>query len=104
MTTSSLTGLPTQRPNPLDPPLAIAAVRSEDPLTRMTFPDGHLGGLATGHHTVRAVLARPAFSNRIERMHSVIPMTRGLDVRSFPTPPGMFNRMDGEDHARIRRM
>jgi cytochrome P450 len=104
MTTSSLSGLPTQRPNPLDPPQEIAALRSADPLVRMTFPDGHLGWLATGHHVVRAVLASPAFSNRVEKVHPVIPTKRVLDLTTFEMPPGMFNRMDGEDHARIRRM
>jgi cytochrome P450 len=104
MTTSSLSGLPTQRPNPLDPPQEIAELRAADPLVRMTFPDGHLGWLATGHHTVRAVLASPAFSNRIEKMHPVIPTKRQLDLSAFEAVPGMFNRMDGEDHARIRRM
>jgi cytochrome P450 len=104
MTTSSLSGLPTQRPNPLDPPQEIAALRSADPLVRMTFPDGHLGWLATGHHVVRAVLASPAFSNRIEKTHPVIPVKRAQDLATFETPPGMFIRMDGEDHARIRRM
>jgi cytochrome P450 len=104
MTTSSLSGLPTQRPNPLDPPQEIAELRAADPLVRMTFPDGHLGWLATGHHAVRAILASPAFSNRIEKMHPVIPTKRAQDLALFQTPPGMFNRMDGEDHARIRRM
>src|ERR1044071_678010 len=104
MTPTSISGLPTQRPNPLDPPQEIAALRSADPLVRMTFPDGHVGWLATGHHVVRAVLASPAFSNRIEKMHPIIPTKRMQDLSLFKTLPGMFNRMDGEDHARIRRM
>jgi cytochrome P450 len=104
MTTSSISGLPTQRPNPLDPPQEIAELRAADPLVRMTFPDGHQGWLATGHHAVRAVLASPAFSNRVEKMHPVIPMKRAQDLSTFKTLPGMFIRMDGEEHARIRRM
>lgn len=106
MTTESIPGLPTQRPNPLDPPAEIGSLRATDSMVRMTFPDGHLGWLATGHHAVRSVLASPAFSNRIELTHPVIPAKRltGQSLKDFPMPPGMFNRMDDPEHGRIRRM
>jgi cytochrome P450 len=103
MTTSYLQGLPTHRQNPLDPPKEIAALRETEPIARMTFPDGHNGWLITSHPAVRAVLASPAFSNRIENLHSPIPR-EGLKDLQFKAPPGMFNRMDPPDHTRIRRM
>nr|WP_042191956.1 cytochrome P450 [Kibdelosporangium sp. MJ126-NF4]CEL20395.1 putative cytochrome P450 hydroxylase [Kibdelosporangium sp. MJ126-NF4]CTQ97620.1 putative cytochrome P450 hydroxylase [Kibdelosporangium sp. MJ126-NF4] len=100
----SIQGLPTQRPNPLDPPDEIAELRATDAMVRMTFPDGHLGWLATGHHAVRAVLASPSFSNRVDLTHPVIPMKRMQSMADFEIPPGMFNRMDEPEHGRIRRM
>ncbi|RSM78560.1 cytochrome P450 [Kibdelosporangium aridum] len=106
MTTESIQGLPTQRPNPLDPPAEIGALRATDSMVRMTFPDGHLGWLATGHHAVRSVLASPVFSNRVDLTHPVIPAKRLMaqSLKDFPMPPGMFNRMDDPEHGRIRRM
>ncbi|CAM4200554.1 cytochrome P450 [Kibdelosporangium persicum] len=105
MTTQSIPGLPTQRPNPLDPPVEIGELRATGSMVRMTFPDGHLGWLATAHHAVRAVLASPAFSNRIELTHPVIPVKRlqAQSIADFKVPPGMFNRMDDPEHSRIRR-
>jgi cytochrome P450 len=103
MTTSYLRGLPTDRRHPLDPPEKIAEIRASEPLARMTFPDGHVGWLATGQHVARAVLASPAFSNRLDLARPPIPVgARGQ--LSFEMPPGMFNRMDPPDHTRIRRM
>ncbi|ONI84240.1 cytochrome [Actinosynnema sp. ALI-1.44] len=104
MTIESIQGLPTQRPNPLDPPEDIAKLRTADSMVRMTFADGHDGWFATGHHAVRAILASPVFSNRVDLTHPVIPVERMTAMKDFPMPPGMFNRMDDPEHGRIRRM
>ncbi|ALG08942.1 cytochrome P450 [Kibdelosporangium phytohabitans] len=100
----SIQGQPTRRPNPLDPPTEIAELRATGSMVRMTFADGHDGWFATGHHAVRAVLASPSFSNRLELAHPVLPMKRARSFKDFPMPPGMFNRMDDPEHGRIRRM
>jgi cytochrome P450 len=49
------------------------------------------------------VLASPAFSSGIEKLHSPIP-GRTLEESAIKIPPGMFNRMDPPDHTRFRRM
>ncbi|TCO53498.1 cytochrome P450 [Actinocrispum wychmicini] len=103
MTTSYINGLPMDRQRPLDPPDEIAAVRTHDPISPMTYPDGHEGWLVTSQHAARAVLASPSFSNLVAKMHS--PVERpGVRDMNFEIPPGMFNRMDPPDHTRIRRM
>lgn len=52
--------LPTERP--LDPPPGLARLREEGPLS---YPDGHVGWVVTGHALARLVLADPRFSGRI---------------------------------------
>ncbi len=67
----TITTLPTRRDpgRPFDPPAELAAIRERAPLVRMTYPDGHLGWLATGHAEVRAVLGDRRFSSRYELAH-----------------------------------
>ena len=99
----SINLLPIDRQRPLDPPDEIAAAPAQDPIVPMTYADGKEGWLVTGQHAAREVLASPAFSNRIVHIHSPIERP-GLADMKIEEVPGMFNRMDGVDHARIRRM
>ncbi|ATL65081.1 cytochrome P450 [Nocardia terpenica] len=94
--------LPTSRlPGcPFDPPTELAHLRARNPLTRMLFPDGHLGWLATGHATVRAILADPRFSARTELMHSALADLGPLP----PAPPGNFLNLDAPEHTRYRKL
>ncbi|GAA2152711.1 MULTISPECIES: cytochrome P450 [Glycomyces] len=94
--------MPTERPagRPFDPPEGLAALREERPLSRMTYPDGHEGWLATGHATVRAVLGDARFSARTELQHMPIP---GGTLGRAPEP-GMFIAMDAPEHGRYRRL
>lgn len=103
--TESLTSafsLPTSRPAgcPFDPPAELASLRERNPLTRMAFPDGHQGWLATGHATVRAILADPRFSARSELTHSALADTGPLP----PAPPGDFLNLDPPEHTRYRKL
>jgi len=43
------TPLPTARPAgcPFDPPAELARLREQQPLSRMAYPDGHVGWLVT---------------------------------------------------------
>ncbi|MFE3280969.1 cytochrome P450 [Nocardia sp. NPDC059239] len=54
--------LPTERKCPFDPPNALGELRDSRPLTRLRFPDGHMGWLVTSHELVRAVLGDRRFS------------------------------------------
>lgn len=100
-----VTALPTDRPGhrPFDPPDELVALRGRAPLTRMRYPDGHLGWLATGYDPVRAILADRRFSSRYELMHFPLPMPG--DVTELPpAPPGDMTGIDPPEHTRLRRL
>ncbi|MGI5481698.1 cytochrome P450 [Streptomyces lavendofoliae] len=88
--------------HPLDPPPGLARLREERPLALMRYPDGHIGRLATGHATVRAIAADPRFSSRYELMH--YPFPGGPDGPLPPAPPGDMTGMDAPEHTRYRRL
>ncbi|MFE5633177.1 cytochrome P450 [Streptomyces sp. NPDC056543] len=96
--------LPTQRAAgcPFDPPAGLAELREASPLTRMTYPDGHVGWLATGHATVRAIMGDPRFSSRYELMH--YPFPGGPEGPLPPAPVGDMTGMDAPRHTRFRRL
>ncbi|MGK5627240.1 cytochrome P450 [Streptomyces sp. URMC 123] len=96
--------LPTERTAgcPFDPPAGLAQLREERPLARMAYPDGHIGWLATGHSTVRAIMGDPRFSSRYELMH--YPLPGGPEGPLPPAPPGDMTGMDAPGHTRLRRL
>ncbi|MEU7136149.1 cytochrome P450 [Streptomyces sp. NPDC046261] len=103
-TAQEVTALPVDRPAgcPFDPPTELAALRDRQPLVRMRYPDGHLGWLATGHSTVRAIAADPRFSARYELMHYPFP---GADFTEIPPAPlGDLTGIDPPEHTRYRRL
>ncbi|GHG67012.1 cytochrome P450 [Streptomyces griseocarneus] len=99
-----LTALPLDRPTgcPFDPPAGLAEVREQQPLVRMRYPDGHLGWLATGHSTVRAILADSRFSSRYELMHYPVPGAEFTELP--PAPVGDLTGIDPPEHTRYRRL
>ncbi|MFG3507466.1 cytochrome P450 [Streptomyces sp. NPDC047821] len=96
--------LPVDRPEgcPFDPPAGLAGLREHQPLTRLSYPDGHIGWLATGHATVRRIAADPRFSSRLELMH--YPFPGGPDGPLPPAPVGDMTGMDAPEHTRFRRL
>ncbi|MFF7178584.1 cytochrome P450 [Streptomyces sp. NPDC008121] len=96
--------LPVQRSAgcPFDPPAGLAALREAEPLTRMTYPDGHVGWLATGHATVRSIMGDSRFSSRYELMH--FPFPGGPEGPLPPAPVGDMTGMDAPEHTRFRRL
>ncbi|MEV0049826.1 cytochrome P450 [Saccharopolyspora shandongensis] len=86
---------------PFDPPAELTRIGAEAPLTPLAFPDGHEGWLATGHATVRRVLADPRFSARSELMHSPTLEYEGV---APPADPGVFLGMDAPEHIRYRKL
>ncbi|MFF5447817.1 cytochrome P450 [Streptomyces sp. NPDC012888] len=96
--------LPTRRAAgcPFDPPAGLAELRQRSPLVRMAYPDGHVGWLATGYSTVRAILADPRFSSRYELIH--YPFPGGPEGPLPPAPVGDMTGMDAPEHTRFRRL
>ncbi|MDG4800229.1 cytochrome P450 [Micromonospora sp. WMMD980] len=91
--------IPTRRDDPLQPPDRL---RRPMPITRLSFPDGHLGWLVTRHSTARQVLSDPRFSARQELVHFPVPLP--ISQRTEPADPGWLVRMDPPDHTRYRRL
>src|ERR1700741_3238266 len=87
---------------PFDPPADLARIRSEQPLARLTYPDGHVGWLVTSYELARAVLADRRFSSRYELAHYPIP---GLGIEELPPAPvGDMTGMDPPEHSSYRRL
>ncbi|RYJ28015.1 putative cytochrome P450 hydroxylase [Streptomyces sp. L-9-10] len=97
-------GLPTGRSVgcPFDPPAGLARLREASPLRTMTYPDGHVGRLATGYSTVREIMADPRFSSRYELIH--YPFPGGPEGPLPPAPVGDMIGMDAPGHTRLRRL
>ncbi|MVU76148.1 cytochrome P450 [Nocardia sp. ET3-3] len=91
---------PVVRTCPFSPPEEYRTLREQDPITRVTLPDGIEGWLVTRYADVRAVLSDPRFSSR----------RRGVTGNHLgseelpPAPPGWFIMMDPPEHTRLRRM
>ncbi|TMR27888.1 cytochrome P450 [Nonomuraea zeae] len=92
--------LETDRTTPFDPP---AELRNRPPLSRLAYPDGHVGWVATGYTVTRAILADPRFSTRRELLHQPVGRERAHQ-RPPPAEPGIFPHMDPPDHTRYRRL
>ncbi|MFF8960615.1 cytochrome P450 [Streptomyces sp. NPDC014894] len=92
--------LPTVRTSPFDPPRELLRLSEEGPLTRMAFPDGSVGWLATGHQVVRTVLGDARFSSRTELLRMPVP----YPWEARPAPPGFFVGMDAPRHTRFRTL
>jgi cytochrome P450 len=102
---SHISDLPLARPQgcPFDPPTELGRLQAENPVARMTYPDGHVGWLATGHSEVRAVLADQRFSSRYELMHHPMPGMEELGELP-PAPVGDMIGLDAPEHTRYRRL
>ncbi|GAA4990573.1 cytochrome P450 [Nonomuraea thailandensis] len=72
-------------------------------MSRLEFPDGHLGWLATTAEAARTVLGDPRFSARREFKHAPVRFTTPGEP-GRPAPPGFFGAMDPPEHTRYRRL
>jgi cytochrome P450 len=100
-----LDALPTKRDAtcPFDPPGELARIRETNPLTRLKYPNGHEGWLATSRENVRAVLSDPRFSARYELINMPFPGAMSAE-KPPPAEPGDFTGVDAPDHTRFRRL
>ncbi|MFB7918189.1 cytochrome P450 [Streptomyces sp. NPDC056061] len=88
---------------PFDPPPALMAARDKGPLTRLRYPDGHIGWLVTEHELARRVLADPRFSARSELKRAPVARPGTDPFYGSPALPGWLVDMDAPHHTRLRR-
>ena len=111
--TSAIT-LPTEREDPLDPPRRLEAVRSEAPIQRLSFTDGHVGWLVTSHTLARSILGDKRISVRDSMERSPVDnrarreafdrLAASGNRRVASRFAGNFLNMDPPDHTKFRRM
>jgi cytochrome P450 len=91
------------RTEPFNPPEVLGELTRTRPLTRMVYPDGHVGWLATNHELAREVLSSHAFSHNFHTTH--VPVTKkGELFPSVPIVPGGFIHMDPPEHTHYRNL
>lgn len=96
--------LPTVRNDPFDPPPELGQLREDQPLQRLTYPDGHVGWLVTSYALSRAVLADRRFSARLELKRFPVQWQEIEGLSSGAPRPGFFIDMDPPEHTRYRRL
>ncbi|MFD0533081.1 hypothetical protein ACFQY7_04115 [Actinomadura luteofluorescens] len=92
--------LPTRRDDPLDPPPALGLLRTESPVSPLSFPDGATGLLLTRHRDVREILADERFS--ADRSSASSPIRRPAFRPEDRTGSLLF--LDRPEHTRYRRL
>ncbi|KIZ17344.1 cytochrome P450 [Streptomyces natalensis] len=94
--------LPVQPPTgcPFDPPAAFDALRTEQPISKISLPDGSWAWLATRYHDIRAILGDTRFSSDTTlHGYPLSGMTGGGNTQNRG-----FIRRDPPEHTRLRRM
>src|ERR1044072_4045261 len=100
MTTTEARAMPTIRTTPFDPPAELAEL---PPISRLSYPDGHIGWLVTGHELAREVFADKRFSSRFELRR--FPISRGGEpFKPQEAQAGFFIGMAAPDHTRLRKL
>ncbi|MGW8379189.1 cytochrome P450 [Streptomyces sp. ODS28] len=102
---SGFAPLPVEPPAgcPFDPPAGLDRLRTEEPLSKVSLPDGSWAWLATRYADVRAILGDQRFSSDTTRTgYPLSGMTGG--ARAGSAPVRGFIRMDPPEHTRLRRM
>jgi cytochrome P450 len=86
---------------PFDPPPALRALQAETAITKVRLWDGSTPWLVTRYDDQRAILADPRISSDVT--HPNYPhQTAGTGARR--KHGRVFNVLDGEEHARLRRI
>jgi cytochrome P450 len=94
--------LPVERRCPFDPPDELSELARQSPISPLTYPDGSVGWLVTGHAEGQQVLVGPQFSARKELQR--LPVQWGGQMKRTPAGPGEFIFMDPPEHSRYRKM
>ncbi|MFF5176176.1 cytochrome P450 [Micromonospora sp. NPDC000089] len=103
MTSNIIPSHPTVRGNPFDPPAELAELREREPISRMVYPDGHVGWLVTGHSLARSMLSDPKFSAASQHKRPPVARPGAEPFYGAPALPGWLVDMDPPEHTRIRQ-
>ncbi|MGC4788315.1 cytochrome P450 [Micromonospora sp. DT178] len=103
MTGNTIPVYPTVRPAPFDPPAELSELRAREPITRMVYPDGHVGWIVTSHELARAMLSDPRFSARSEFKRPPVSRPGAEPFYGSPALPGWLVDMDPPEHTRLRQ-
>ena len=97
--------LPTRRASPLAPPEALLnRAASNGPISRLRYPDGHLGWLCTGYEAAKEILRDPRFSADSRLKRSPVERPGAEPFIGSTALPGWFIDLDRPDHTRLRRL
>ncbi|MFI1203925.1 cytochrome P450 (plasmid) [Streptomyces sp. BHT-5-2] len=94
--------LPVEPPSgcPFHPPAEFGTLRTEEPISRISLPDGSWAWLATRYADIRAILGDTRFSSDTTlHGYPLSGMTGGANTKNRG-----FIRMDPPEHTRLRRM
>jgi cytochrome P450 len=94
--------MPTVRSCPFDPPAQLAALRADRPVSRLRYPDGHLGWLVTDWAHAHAVLRDDRFSVRTQRAPTGDPTANAVRDEFLVREGSMVT--DPPDHTVLRRL
>ncbi|WP_163573262.1 cytochrome P450 [Fodinicola feengrottensis] len=105
MTQTTAHPLPMERKDPLAPPVEYDRLRTEAPVSRLSFPDGSEGWLVSRFADVTSALVNPVFSSeRRFNSSAVNTVTLTEEERKNSGFAASFIGMDPPDHTRYRRM
>jgi cytochrome P450 len=88
---------------PFSPPPAYAEIRENDPISKVTMPDGSWGWIITRYDDVRAVLGDNRFSTVPSTPNYPFVAPARASLLMNENPPTMI-RMDLPEHTKYRRM
>ncbi|MCX4677789.1 cytochrome P450 [Streptomyces sp. NBC_01433] len=94
-------GFPATRPDscPFDPDESYTRLRAEAPVAPVRCPAGMDAWLVSRYEDIRGVLTDPRLSSRGAGSMHMLPAYDGRDPL-----PGSMIQLDGEEHARLRRL
>ncbi|MEV0311081.1 cytochrome P450 [Nonomuraea fuscirosea] len=102
MTTAEKYAFPMARTCPFAPPPAYEQIREEEPVTRVSLPDGGRAWVVSRHEDVRTVLNDRRFS--ADRQHPDFPqLTKGEAATRRPDEERVLIAMDAPEHGPARK-
>ena len=96
--------LPLERRCPYDPPAEYRRLREDQPVSRLTWPDGQVGWLLTRYSDVRAVLSDPRFSSRRGILANPVSPVPPEALELLRTAPAQLLALDPPEHTGYRRL